>query len=659
MKTKRRFFAVILAAVFVIINVAAALPVLALDDLTARYPTPEGYNDHDYQKLVAFLEQTDEDGVKNGKKLSSNYDPNDPTTWGTNDYGRKRFQWIEMDGELWIYNIDLSYAELCGTLEVSGCTALESLNCSYNNLTLIDVSNCMALCYLDCSNNYYIEELDLSHNIMDLNCSNSALTKLDLKGFYSLVTLNCSYTCISELNVSKCYSLQYIDSFNCCLNKLDLGDSCIPRDLIVTQGVGEFGYRYWYGQEALSANDYNNGNGLIGWYDENGNLLSTDDEVYLDYMNTATETIIAKFVDFNSYEYSLIKSALMQTDDDGISYWQKEHLIYEPDDYQIKKALLRAHDFYIKRVDDEYKCYGIRLYSKFVGQLYVPNFMNLEWIDIYSTNLTEINAAGCTRLRSVDCKGGNLASLDVRGCASLSYLYCFNNKLTELYLSGCTALKKLDCSNCRLTELDLQDCTVLNQLNCFGNNLTELDLSNNTELTRLSCRNNKLHELDVSGCILLEELDCADNNLTELDLSSNTKLPIDHIYAEGKGYVGYDNCHDSNQLNAKRQTNERFLGWYNEDGELLSTDAEWDITDRTETVFIAKFTGGEPEIIPGDADGDGELTFNDVTALYYYLLNGDMTGMTPESLASADLNNDGVVSVSDITLMFNLLLGGN
>ena len=66
-----------------------------------------------------------------------------------------------------------------------------------------------------------------------------------------------------------------------------------------------------------------------------------------------------------------------------------------------------------------------------------------------------------------------------------------------------------------------------------------------------------------------------------------------------------------------------------------------------------------PEITPGDADGDGELTFNDVTALYYYLLNGDMTGMTPESLAGADLNNDGVISVSDITLMFNLLLGGS
>ena len=182
-------------------------------------------------------------------------------------------------------------------------------------------------------------------------------------------------------------------------------------------------------------------------------------------------------------------------------------------------------------------------------------------------------------------------------------------------------------------------------------------MSNNTALSYLDCCYNNLTTLDVSGCTVLSYLLCKDNNLTELDLS-NTNLPIDHIYTEGKGFVGYERYYNR-RLYAVPQDGENFLGWYNEDGELLSTNAEWNIGGRKEKVFIAKFTGGEPEIIPGDADGDGELTFNDVTVLYYYLLNGDMTGMTPESLASADLNNDGVVSVSDITLMFNLLLGGN
>ncbi|MBR5713782.1 MAG: hypothetical protein IKX58_03190, partial [Clostridia bacterium] len=101
---KKRVLAAIIAAVFAVLNVASALPVFALDESTTRYPTPEGYNDHDYQKLVAFLEQTDDEGVKNGEKCSNTYDPNDPATWGTCYYGRS-FRWIESDGEIRIQNI--------------------------------------------------------------------------------------------------------------------------------------------------------------------------------------------------------------------------------------------------------------------------------------------------------------------------------------------------------------------------------------------------------------------------------------------------------------------------------------------------------------------------------------------------------------------------
>ena len=404
---KKRVLAAVIAAVFAVLNVASALPVFALNESTTRYPTPEGYNDNDYQKLVAFLEQTDDEGVKNGEKLSDNYDPNDPATWGTYWNGQ-RFQWIESDGELRIQIIYGESCGLCGLLDVSGCTALEELWCSSNNLTTLDVSN-----------------------------------------------------------------------------------------------------------------------------------------------NTALQTL---YCDFN-----------------------------------------------------------------------------------------------------------NLTTLDVSSNNALVYLYCGSNNLTTLDVSGCTALMTLWCSYNNLTTLDESDCTALTYLSCHDNNLTTLDVSGCTALEDLDCDGNNLTELDVSGCTALGNLDCQDTHLTELDLSNNTKLPIDRIYTEGKGYIGYYRNFNYNftWLYAVPQDRESFLGWYNEDGELLSTDAEWSINGRTEKVFIAKFTGGEPEIIPGDVDGDGELTFNDVTVLYYYLLNGDMTGMTLENLASGDLNNDGVISVSDITLMYNLLLGGN
>ena len=102
---KNKVIAAIVAAVFAVLSITSALPVIALAESATRFPTPEGYNDHDYQKLVAFMEQTDEDGIKNGEKCSENYDPTDPETWGTDGYSIHRFQWTKTDGELRIQKI--------------------------------------------------------------------------------------------------------------------------------------------------------------------------------------------------------------------------------------------------------------------------------------------------------------------------------------------------------------------------------------------------------------------------------------------------------------------------------------------------------------------------------------------------------------------------
>ena len=151
---KKRILAAVIAAVFAVLNVASALPVFALAESTTRYPTPEGYNDHDYQKLVAFLEQTDEEGVKNGEKLSEDYDPNDPETWGsyyTQDQRINRFQWIESDGERRIQAIYIVRKELLETLDVRDCTIFQYLWCNEHYLTFLDVSDCNELTSLCCS----------------------------------------------------------------------------------------------------------------------------------------------------------------------------------------------------------------------------------------------------------------------------------------------------------------------------------------------------------------------------------------------------------------------------------------------------------------------------------------------------------------------------
>ena len=78
----------------------------------------------------------------------------------------------------------------------------------------------------------------------------------------------------------------------------------------------------------------------------------------------------------------------------------------------------------------------------------------------------------------------------------------------------------------------------------------------------------------------------------------------------------------------------------------------WWFYSTNETVLIAKFTEAEP--IPGDADGDGELTSDDVLLLMRAIMGLD--DITDDMLANCDMNGDGVVNFTDVLIMLRMVL---
>ena len=60
----------------------------------------------------------------------------------------------------------------------------------------------------------------------------------------------------------------------------------------------------------------------------------------------------------------------------------------------------------------------------------------------------------------------------------------------------------------------------------------------------------------------------------------------------------------------------------------------------------------QTRLVYGDVDCDGFVTSSDITALYNYLLNGDMT-----YFSTGDLDGDGSITSYDVTLVYNILLG--
>jgi len=80
-----------------------------------------------------------------------------------------------------IKKLDISNKELDGDLKLERFTSLETLDCSNNKLTTLEITNCLKISILDCHNNKLVSlAWDNLPNLAHLACSDNLLTKLDL-----------------------------------------------------------------------------------------------------------------------------------------------------------------------------------------------------------------------------------------------------------------------------------------------------------------------------------------------------------------------------------------------------------------------------------------------------------------------------------------------
>lgn len=81
----------------------------------------------------------------------------------------------------------------------------------------------------------------------------------------------------------------------------------------------------------------------------------------------------------------------------------------------------------------------------------------------------------------------------------LESLNCWRNELTELDLRGNPALQNIACGGNRLRSLDVSGCPLLEDLSCYDNQLAFLDVSRNPALRYLTCQGNPLTGLNLGG----------------------------------------------------------------------------------------------------------------------------------------------------------------
>ena len=115
---------------------------------------------------------------------------------------------------------------------LEGFVGLETLHCSNNQLTELDLSALTNLMELNCSNNQ-LTELDLSAltNLKLLYCSYNQLTKLDISNNLALEYLSCMSSQLKTLDVTNNKNLTYLEVDNNQLESIDISQNTALQTL--------------------------------------------------------------------------------------------------------------------------------------------------------------------------------------------------------------------------------------------------------------------------------------------------------------------------------------------------------------------------------------------------------------------------------------------
>ena len=348
---------------------------------------------------------------------------------------------------------DNGFSKMMSSLEgVQYFVNLEYLDCSYNQLTSLDVSKNTALTYLACVFNVHqLTSLNVSGctALTSLDCSDNQLTSLDLSNNTELTSLDCSYNQLTSLNVSDCTELTELSCSSNQLTSLNVSDCTALTEL------------------DCQINQLTS--------------LDVSQNTALTYLGCSSNQLT-----------SLDVSGCMALTRLNCSYNQLTSLDLSNN---TELATLSCSDNPLTSLD-------------------LSNNTKLLGLYCYSNQLTSLDLSNNTKLLGLGCYSNQLTSLDLSNNTELYYLDCHANKLTSLDVSKNTALKGLECGSNPLTSLNVSGCTILKVLLCNDNQLTSLDVTHNTELTYLNCSENLLTTLDISqtninnfqgGTILLDE----------------------------------------------------------------------------------------------------------------------------------------------------------
>ena len=131
---------------------------------------------------------------------------------------------LNVSGLTNLTSLDCTFNSLT-TLDVSALTSLTSLDCYRNELTALDVSNLTLLTKLDCDYNQ-LKALNVSNltHLTILDCSDNQLMALNVSNLTHLTDLDCSENQLTALDLNGLTALENLDCSENRMSSLDISE---------------------------------------------------------------------------------------------------------------------------------------------------------------------------------------------------------------------------------------------------------------------------------------------------------------------------------------------------------------------------------------------------------------------------------------------------
>lgn len=443
----------------------------------------------------------------------------------------------------YLTTLNVTKANITDLTGIQDFTSLTILNCSENALTTLDLSTNVNLKTLTVSKNQ-LKSINTSKNIaLDYFAGNNNLfTALDFSANTELSKIYITDNVLTSLNVSKNSKLT---TLWCQRNKLPTLD--ISNNLALTEFVCERNElealnvskntaltSLSCSQNKIKSLDVSQ-NTLLKMFDcsinkleslnlKNGNNKLLDKANLFFFSNLSLKCILVDDVTYSNTNWAT------SIKDSGASY-NIDCTVYTliPDSNFEDKLIALQIDKDGKngkvQTASIANLTSLNVQSSNIKDLTgIQDFTSLTYLNCSTNALTSLDLSKNTALENLYAQKNELTSLNTSANKSLKVLNLGTNKLSSLDISALTKLEELNVSNNALTLLNVATNKALTTLNCGTNKLTNLNVAANTSLTTFYCFNNQISSLDVSSNVLLENFMCQTNKLTTLNVSKNTAL---------------------------------------------------------------------------------------------------------------------------------------